>query len=108
MRILFDQGTPVPLRRSLTGHQVATTFERGWQSLQNGDLLAAAESAGYEAFITTDRNLQYQQNLAGRQLSILVLPTTDWRRIQRHVDIVTKGIEALTPGAYIELSFPAG
>jgi hypothetical protein len=59
MRILFDQGTPVPLRRALTGHQIATTFERDWHSLQNGELLAAAESAGYAAFITTDRNLQY-------------------------------------------------
>ena len=106
MRILFDQGTPVPLRRALTGHQIATTFERGWQTLQNGDLLVTAESAGYEAFVTTDRNLQYQQNLTGRQLAVLVLPTTDWRQIQRHVDIVAKGVEALTAGAYVELSFP--
>ncbi len=107
MRILFDQGTPAPLRQSLTGHEVVTTFERGWQNLQNGDLLVAAESAGFEAFLTTDKNLQHQQNLSGRRLAILVLPTTDWRRIQNHIDIIAKAIDALTPGAYVELSFPA-
>jgi predicted nuclease of predicted toxin-antitoxin system len=106
MRILFDQGTPVPLRRVLTGHEIDTAFDRGWQMLKNGDLLVAAESAGFDVFITTDRNLQYQQNLAGRRLAILVLPTTDWRRIRNHVEVVATGIAALTPGAYLELSFP--
>lgn len=107
MRILFDQGTPVPLRRLLTGHEIVTTFERGWQNLQNGELLTAAESAGFEVFVTTDKNLQYQQNLTGRQLAILVLPTTDWRRIRDNIAVVANGIESLTPGAFLELSFPA-
>jgi hypothetical protein len=103
---LFDQGTPVPLRRVLTDHEVDTAFDRGWQTLKNGDLLVAAESAGFDVFITTDRSLQYQQNLAGRRLAILVLPTTDWRRIRNQVETVATGIAALTPGAYLELSFP--
>jgi hypothetical protein len=60
MRILFDQGTPAPLRRSLTGHIVTTVFERGWSTLQNGDLLDAAEQASYDVFITTDQSLRYQ------------------------------------------------
>ncbi len=91
----------------MTGHEIVTTFERGWQNLQNGDLLVAAESAGFEAIVTTDKNLQYQQNLTGRRLAILVLPTTDWQRIRNHIDIVDQGIDALTPGAYVELSFPS-
>jgi hypothetical protein len=66
MRILFDQGTPVPLRNVLIGHEVGTAFEMGWSELDNGELLAAAE-ASFDAFITTDQSLRYQQNLPSRR-----------------------------------------
>lgn len=107
MRILFDQGTPVPLRRHLAGHEVETAYERNWSALQNGDLLAAAEAAGFAAIITTDQNLRYQQHLASRQLAILVLTTTDWRRIRAETERVAKAVDALRPGAYVELGFGA-
>ncbi|HSS78724.1 MAG TPA: DUF5615 family PIN-like protein, partial [Thermoanaerobaculia bacterium] len=81
MRILLDQGTPAPLRHELTGHNVTTAYEKGWSALKNGELLKAAE-AEFEALVTTDRNLRYQQNLTGRRLAILVLPTTSWPKIQ--------------------------
>jgi hypothetical protein len=106
VRILFDQGTPVPLRNALTLHEVATAFERGWHTLQNGALLTAAGAAGFEALVTTDKNIRYQQNAAARGLAILVLPTTDWRRIQKHVGAVALAVDALTAGAYVELTFP--
>lgn len=106
MRILFDQGTPVPLRRVLVDHEVSTAFERGWHTLQNGELLQAAESAGFAALITTDKNLRYQQNLTGRRLAILVLMTADWRRIQPHGESVAQAVATLVPGAYVELPFP--
>ena len=76
MRILLDQGTPVPLRAILAGHEVSTAYELGWSTLSNGELLLAAETR-FELLVTTDQNLRYQQNLAGRRLSILVLPTTN-------------------------------
>ena len=60
MRILFDQGTPVPLRDHLTGHVVATAFELGWSTLKNGELLAAAEAA-FDTLITTDQNLRFSR-----------------------------------------------
>jgi predicted nuclease of predicted toxin-antitoxin system len=104
MRILFDHGTPVPLRRSLPGHEVSTAYEMGWAELQNGDLLAAAEQ-DFQALITTDKNLRYQQNLAGRRLAILVLPTTSWPRIQLHIPEVLKAVNALNPGDFVELNF---
>lgn len=81
MKILFDQGTPAPLRRALANHTVATAFEKGWSNLSNGNLLREAE-AEFDLLITTDKNLQYQQNLAGRRIAILVLPTTSWPDIQ--------------------------
>jgi hypothetical protein len=104
MRILFDQGTPAPLRHVLSGHTVATAFEMGWASLANGDLLRAAE-ASFDAFITTDRNLRYQQNLSGRRLAILTLWTTSWPNIQRHASEVAAAVNELGPGDFVELSF---
>lgn len=68
MRVLFDQGTPAPLRHGLPLHSVETAFERGWSALRNGDLLQAAENAGFDVMITTDQNLQYQQNLTERRM----------------------------------------
>lgn len=106
MRILFDQGTPVPLRRALAEHEVVTAFECGWGELANGDLLRAAEAAGYDAIITTDQNLRYQQNLAARRLAIVVLLTTDWRLIRQHTDRVAQTITKLVTGDYVELAFP--
>ena len=60
--ILFDVNVPRPVSRVLTGHTVAFADKRGWRELSNGDLLAAAESAGFDALLTTDLNLRYQQN----------------------------------------------
>ena len=104
MRILFDQGTPVPLRALLNGHTVSTAYEMGWSELANGDLLAAAE-ADFDALITTDQNLRYQQNLTGRRLAILVLPTTSWPKIRSNEVQVIASIDALRPGEIVELSF---
>lgn len=71
MKILFDQGTPVPLRRALAEHTVSTTYEQGWATITNGQLLACAEDAGYDLLITTDQNLRYQQNLTTRRIAIV-------------------------------------
>lgn len=103
MKILFDQGTPAPLRRSLPKHEVATAFERGWAALQNGELLGAAEAEGFEALVTTDQNLRYQQNLSERRLAVVVLKTTSWPRIRERVDVVVTAIDGIQPGGYCEV-----
>ena len=102
MRILFDQGTPVPLRHALAQHAVDTTFERGWSKLKNGELLRAAEGL-FDLFVTTDQNLRYQQNLTGRQLAIFVLPTTNWLEIQRHQAVVVEAVNTMQVGEFREL-----
>jgi hypothetical protein len=104
MRILFDHGTPVPLRRILSAHTVSTAYELGWAHLDNGALLRAAE-AEFDAFITTDQNLRYQQNLCGRTLAILVLPTTSWPQLRLHADKIVAVVNALRAGSLIELKF---
>jgi hypothetical protein len=104
VKILFDQGAPVPLRRHLTGHNVSTVFELGWARLENGELLEAAERDGFDFFLTTDQNLRYQQNLTGRQIAVCVLMTTSWSRIKQHTERVRQAIENAQRGDYIELS----
>lgn len=103
MRILFDQGVPVPLRRALVGHEVVTAYERGWSTLKNGELLAAAERDGFDLFITTDTNLKYQQTLTDRTLAILVLGTTSWPRIRKAADTVAAAVAEAKPGRYAEI-----
>jgi len=105
MKILFDQGTPAPMRRFLPGHVIATAFEQGWSDLQNGNLIDAAEESDFEVLITTDQNLKYQQNLEGRNLAILVLPTTSWPKIQNHLEAISTAVNLLKPGDYRELDF---
>ena len=104
MRILFDQGVPVPLRRHLPGHEVATAYERGWSNLSNGDLIQVAE-VEFELMVTTDQNLRYQQNLSGRRIGILVLPTTRWPEIQKHSDKVLLAVNAMSAGEFRELTW---
>jgi hypothetical protein len=104
MRILFDHGTPAPLRHALAAHTISTAYEMGWAQLNNGDLLKEAET-GFDALVTTDQNLCYQQNLASRHLAILVLPTTSWPKIQQHISQVAEAANRLRPGDFVELTF---
>ena len=106
MRVLFDQGTPVPLRDHLQHHSIRTAFELGWSALKNGELLAQAEAEGFEALVTTDRNLKYQQNLADRRIAIVVLSTTSWPRIQASASLVLRAIDSVVPGGYAEVPIP--
>ena len=106
MRVLFDQGTPVPLRGLLVGHEVTTAHELGWSTMKNGDLLAAAEAAGFEIFVTTDGNLRYQQNLATRVIAVVVLSTTSWPRIEAASAVIGKAVNEAAPRSFIEVSIP--
>ena len=106
MKLLFDQGTPVPLRNYLPNHIVETAYEKGWSNLKNGDLLTLAEAEGFEVLVTTDQNLRYQQNLSGRRIGVLVLLTTNWSRIKKNVALVVHALDNLHPGSYEEIDFP--
>ncbi len=106
MRILFDQGTPAPLRQCLLEHEVETAYERGWSTLKNGDLLQAAELAGFTVLVTTDTNLKYQQNLAARRISVVVLSTTSWPRIRQATQEVALAISRTSVGSYAEVRIP--
>jgi hypothetical protein len=102
VRILFDQGVPAPLRLRLPAHTVATAYEKGWSKLTNGDLLRAAESDGYQVFLTTDKNLKYQQNLGGRKIAIIAILSTSWPKIEPKAEALAALVAAAQPGSYAE------
>ena len=72
MRVLLDECVPRKLKRELPGHEVLTVTERGWSGVKNGELLALAV-AEFDAFLTVDQNLKYQQNLQTFPIGILIL-----------------------------------
>jgi hypothetical protein len=73
VQVILDECVPRPLKRHVAGHEVTTVQERGWAGLKNGPLLRFMREAGVEAFVTTDRNLEHQQNLAAAGLAVVVL-----------------------------------
>jgi len=103
VKILFDQGTPAPLRHHLDPHDVSTAYEMNWGKLENGELLSAAEDAGFELMISTDTNLRYQQNLSQRNIAIVILKTTSWPRIRSDVASVINVVDAIKAKDYVEI-----
>ena len=103
MKILFDQGVPVPLRKVISDHEVITAYEKGWSVLKNGELIMASESSGFDLLITTDQKLRYQQNLKNRKIGIIVILSTSWPRIQKKTDRILQAIKDFKPGMYVEI-----
>jgi hypothetical protein len=106
MLVLFDHSTPAPLAAYLTGHEITEARNRGWDRLSNGDLLAEDERAGFDIFLTADKNIRYQQNLANRKIAIVVLGTPQWPVVRRHTAKVLEAVNAATPGSYFEVHIP--
>jgi hypothetical protein len=106
MLVLFDHGTPAPLRSFLKDHIVKKTKDLGWDTLSNGELLRAAEEAVFEVFLTTDKNIRYQQNLADRVIAIVVLGNSRWPVVRLYVDRIAAAITAAKAGCYTEVEIP--
>lgn len=104
MLVLFDNGTPRTLARYLIGqHTVTEARARGWEELENGELLTRDEAAGFEVLLTTDRNIRSQQNLAERKIAVAVLGKARWSMIKRHGTEVVAAVNRATPGSYVEI-----
>ena len=106
MLILFDHVTPRGIARFLPGHTVTRAKDRGWDTLSNGDLLAEAERAGFDVFLTADKNIQYQQNLAGRRIAVVVLSTPQWPLVKLHIEKIAAAVNSALPGSYAEVHIP--
>jgi hypothetical protein len=106
MKIPLDECVPWPMHKFLAGHECSTAQQNGWGGIKNGDLLRQAEGE-FDWFITSDQNIRYQQNLAGRQIAILELSTNDWRRIQAAAALIQSAIETIKPRGFRRLEIPS-
>jgi hypothetical protein len=106
MKILFDNGTPNTMARSLVGHEVIFARKIGWAEFENGELIQRAEDAGYELLLSTDKNIRYQQNLTERKIALVVLGNSQWPMVRLHLERVIAAVNAASPGSYAEVEIP--
>jgi hypothetical protein len=109
LRVLFDKNVPAGVRRFLARHEVRTVVELRWPpQLENGELLKAAEESVYDVLLTCDQNIEYQQNLRGRKLALVVLGSNLWPIVRNYEVLVAKAVEAVSLGSYefIEMPLP--
>ena len=111
MKVLLDESVPQKLRLFIDEvESVETTAFRGWSGLKNGALLDAAEHAGFDLFITADQELEYQQNVAGRRLAVVLLSTNNWAVIHDHVADILRAIKRATQGRveFVDIGYGRG
>ena len=106
MKIPFDNGTPKPIVRCLTGHEVTYARRIGWHELENGELIQRAEEAGYDVRLSTDKNIRYQQNLSDRKIALVVLGNPQWPAVRLCLDRIAAAVNAATPGSFAEVDIP--
>ena len=103
LKILFDANTPAPLARFLRGHDVVRADELGWQGLENGALLDAAENAGFDLLLTCDQNVRYQQNFTSRKLALVVLSSNHWPTLRRVAARIASAVDFVQTGQIVKV-----
>jgi len=106
MRVLLDNNVNHRFARLIIGHEVIHARSLGLGELHNGDLIAVAEERGFEVMVTADKQMEYQQNLAGRGLSIVVLNSMHirWQDIAALAPGVQSALDAgIPPGTFIRI-----
>lgn len=106
MNILFDHNTPNRLAPHLKGHEVTKAKERGWDRLENGDLLVAAEKAGFHLLLTADKNMRYQQNLSHRKIALIDLGKSPWPLVTNRIPEILAAVNAATVGGFADVDIP--
>jgi len=107
VKVLFDANTPAPLAPFLRGHQVTRADELGWQGLENGALLDAAEQEGFDMLLTCDQNVRYQQNFTGRRLAVVILSTNHWPTLRLVAARVATAVDFVQLGQVVRVDIAA-
>jgi len=102
VKILLDESVPRLLKLRLPQFDISTVQEMGWAGVQNGELLRRAEER-FNVFITSDKNLRYQQNLLGHKLAILVLPSNQVPLVLRLVPVIEAWLTTIQPGSVVDV-----
>ena len=98
MTIFLDESAPKPLAYRLVGHTVESVASMSWHGTQNGKLLKSINAAGFEVFITSDKNMVYQQEMTLYDFATLVLSTNDWKVVRHKVQAIRDALTTLVPG----------
>ena len=102
MRILLDECAPRVIKKRLSGLAILTVQEMGWAGIQNGELLRLAEGQ-FDVFITTDKNLRHQQNLSGRRLAVVLLPSNQVPVVTGLLPALEQSLKTIEPWAFLEI-----
>jgi len=106
MKILIDECVPFLMKTALvaSGYDCTTAQEAGWSGMDNGELLAAAETE-FDVLVTIDRNLRYQQNLAGRKIALLIVFARSNRVVdlELHFPACIEALRSIQPGDVVEV-----
>ena len=100
MKVLLDENLPHRLRNKLVGHDVISVRYQGWSGLKNGELLGAAESGGFEVFVTNDQTLAHDQNLTSRKIAMVVLSAIDWNIIRDSLPAIQDAIDGAVSSSF--------
>jgi len=105
MRILLDECVNQKLRNHLAGHECQSARYAGLGGLKNGELLANAEAAGFDVLLTVDRGFQYEQNLRGRKIAVVIFCTKSigLKELLPHVPACLAGLESIQPGQVLRV-----
>ncbi|KAB8315100.1 hypothetical protein SD81_034510 [Tolypothrix campylonemoides VB511288] len=103
MKIILDENLPKALKRYLSAYEVTTVQEQGWAGFKNGELMTRIDAV-YDVFVTSDKNLKYQQNLTGRRIAIIELPTNRLKLLETIIDKILAEVESVSLGMYVQVS----
>ncbi len=103
MKIILDENLPRGLKRYLSAYEVTTVQEQGWAGFKNGELMTRIDGV-YDVFFTSDKNLKYQQNLTGRRIAIIELPTNRLKLLETITDKILAEVESVSLGMYVQVS----
>jgi hypothetical protein len=106
VKILLDEGVPDLIQKRLKNLTIATVQDLGWRGIRNGNLLDLMTGNGLEVLITTDKNIPYQQNLAKRNLSAIIIPSNRIRILKLLLPQIQTAIETIKLGEAIEIPYP--
>ncbi len=102
MNAIIDECVPAIVKRGLPGHNIATVQEMGWSGIKNGELLKLV-SADFDVFITSDKNLRFQQNLASFDIAVILLPSNQVPVIKGLLDQISEALSKIQPKDFLEI-----
>jgi hypothetical protein len=105
LTVLLEECTPRAIQKRLPARAIRTVQEMGWAGIRNGELLTLAERQ-FDVFVTTDKNLRYQQNLAGRRLAVMLLSSNQVPVVIQLLTAIDAAPNSIQPGDDVEIPLP--